>query len=140
MCLALNIDWFSPYEQTPYSVGAIYLSVLNLPRSERYKEKNIILLGLIPGPTEPKQHINHFLFPLLEDLKKLYQGVIFKNATVLGHTMLRAVLTCVSCDLPATRKVCGFSNYNAKFGCSKCMKEFSVSSFGSKHVWWIQLL
>ena len=132
LCLALNIDWFNPYEQTPYSIGAIYLSVSNLPRSERYKEKNIILVGLIPGPTEPKQHINHFLFPLLEDLKKLYQGVIFKNATVLGHTMLRAVMACVSCDLPATRKVCGFSNYNAKFGCSKCMKEFPVSSFGNK--------
>ena len=46
--------------------------------------------------------------------------------------MLRAVLACVTCDLPATRKMCGFSSYNAKFGCSKCMKEFPTSSFGCK--------
>ncbi len=63
------LDWFNPYEQTPYSIGAIYLSIMNLPRSERYKEENILLVGLIPGPTEPKQHINHFLSPLVDDLK-----------------------------------------------------------------------
>ena len=28
------------------------------------------------------------------------------------------------CDLPATRKVCGYTNFNGKKGCSKCMKEF----------------
>ncbi len=52
------------------------LSIMNIPRSERYKEKNILLVGLIPGPTEPKQHVNHFLSPLVDDLK-LYEGVIF---------------------------------------------------------------
>lgn len=37
-----------------YSVGAIYLIVLNLPRHERFKEENIILVGMTPGPNEPK--------------------------------------------------------------------------------------
>ena len=45
---------------------------------------------------------------------------------------MRATLACVACDLPATRKICGFSNFNATFGCSKCMKEFVTSTFGSK--------
>ena len=35
-CLALNVDWFNPFKQTPYSVGAMYLSILNLPRAERF--------------------------------------------------------------------------------------------------------
>ncbi len=26
LCLCLNIDWFNPYKETPYSVGAIYLT------------------------------------------------------------------------------------------------------------------
>ena len=30
LCLGLNIDWFNPFEETPYSVGAIYIVVLNL--------------------------------------------------------------------------------------------------------------
>ena len=37
-----------------------------------------------------------------------------------------------SCDLPATRKVCGFSNFNACKGCSKCLKEFPTEHFGAK--------
>ena len=52
--LMLNIDWFNPYEETQYSVGTIYLVVQNLPRSERFKINNIILVGLMPGPREPK--------------------------------------------------------------------------------------
>lgn len=28
----LNIDWFNPFDKTPYSAGAMYLIVLNLPR------------------------------------------------------------------------------------------------------------
>ena len=42
------------------------------------------------------------------------------------------MLACVSCDLPATRKVCGFQNFNANFGCSKYLKEFPTESFGKK--------
>ena len=45
---------------------------------------------------------------------------------------VRALLICISCDLPATRKICGFQNFNAKHGCSKCLKEFPTISFGSK--------
>ena len=136
LCLSLNIDWFRVYEDSPYSAGPIYLAILNLPRSERYKEENIILAGIIPGPKEPKQHINSLLLPLVQDLKKLYQGVTFQNpSSCLGFTTIRATLGCVTCDLPATRKVCGFANFNANFGCSKCMKKFATPAFGSKPVY-----
>ena len=35
--LILNVDWFQPFEHFTYSVGVIYLAILNLPRSVRYK-------------------------------------------------------------------------------------------------------
>ena len=35
----MNIDWFQPFERTTESIVAIYLTVLNLPREERYKQK-----------------------------------------------------------------------------------------------------
>ena len=133
LCFSLKIDWFNPYEQTPYSVGAIYLAVLNLPRNERFKEENVILVGLIPGPNEPKQHINTFLSPLVQDLQVLFDGITFQNpSAILGYTTLRAMLLCITCDLPATRKVCGFSNFNGLYGCSKCMKKFVTATFGAK--------
>lgn len=31
---------------------------------------------------------------------------------------------CVGCDVPATRKLCGFLGHTANLGCSKCYKEF----------------
>ena len=68
LCLALTIDWFNPYSETQYSVGAIYLTILNLPRNERFKEENIILVGMIPGPHEPKHDINTYLSPLVKEL------------------------------------------------------------------------
>ena len=129
MCLGLNIDWFNPYKQTQYSAGAIYLSVLNLPRTKRFKPHNLILVGMIPGPHEPA-NMNPFLEPLVIDLKRLYQG--FYVNTPAGRVKIRAVLACITCDLPATRKVCGFSNYNALKGCSKCFKSFPTASLGSK--------
>ena len=49
----LNIDWFQPYKLTNYSVGVIFLAVMNLPRKIRYKRENFILVGIIPGPCEP---------------------------------------------------------------------------------------
>ena len=42
----------------------------------------------------------------------------------------RIALSCVSCDLPACKKVCGFLGHNAKYGCHKCMKVFENVTFG----------
>ena len=36
----LNVDWFNPFKHRMYSMGAIYLSTLNLTRPIRYKEQN----------------------------------------------------------------------------------------------------
>ena len=48
--LMMNIDWFQPYKHLTYSVGVIYLTIMNLPCNLRYKRENILLLGIIPGP------------------------------------------------------------------------------------------
>ena len=55
----INMDWFQPYKHLTYSVGAIYLSVFNLPRSVRYQLQNICLVGIIPGPREPELTVTY---------------------------------------------------------------------------------
>ena len=63
--------------------------------------------------------------PLVKDINTLYDGVTFQNSSsISGYTTIRSVIGCAVCDLPATRKVCGFANFNANCGCSKCMKTF----------------
>lgn len=63
LMLTLNVDWFQAFDRkAPYSVGAIYLTINNLPRSIRFKKENVILAGIIPGPHEPKKNqLNHYL-------------------------------------------------------------------------------
>lgn len=68
--LSLNVDWFQPYKNSVYATGAIYVAVLNLPRTERFKSENILLLGVIPGPKEPELTINTFLKPFVKELLK----------------------------------------------------------------------
>ena len=122
--LMLNIDFFQPFKHTTYSVGAIYFSILNLPRSVRYRSENIILAGLIPGPDEPELDLNSFLKPLVEELQALWGGIDMPCASGMTRKV-RCALLCVACDLPAGRKVCGFLSYTAKYGCSFCKKAFA---------------
>lgn len=63
LMLTLNVDWFQAFDRkAPYSVGAIYLTINNLPRSIRFKKENVILAGIIPGPREPvKNQLNQYM-------------------------------------------------------------------------------
>ena len=124
--LMLNMDFFQPYKHVQYSVGAIYLSVMNLPRDVRYKQENIILDGLKPGPSEPKHDINSFLEPLVDELTKFWIGVEL-DVVGVGRKKVRCALLCVACDIPAGRKVCGFLGHSARLGCSRCYKQFPGS-------------
>ena len=57
VAFSLNVDWFQPYKQSTYAADAIYVAVLNLPRAERFKSENILLVGVIPGPHEPARKV-----------------------------------------------------------------------------------
>lgn len=127
IALMLNVDWFNPFKHSPYSVGALYLVVLNLPRSERYKISNVHLVGLIPGPTEPRLNLNSYLEPLVDELKLLWNSGITVRVGSDRTISVRAALLCASCDIPAIRKTCGFLGHHAKLGCSKCTKVFSYN-------------
>ena len=127
----LNIDWFQPFEHTQHSEGVMYLTVMNLPRSERFLQENVILVGVLPGPKEPQLNVNSFLEPLVKDLLDLWKGVILhtKEGTPV---LVRAALLCVGCDIPAARKTCGFVGHGALRGCSKCLLPFPTEHFGDK--------
>jgi len=44
---------------------------------------------------------------------------------------IRCALICVSSDMPASRKACGFLSHVAYLGCSKCKKKFG-GGFGNR--------
>ena len=127
----LNVDWFQPFKHSLHSVGALYMVLMNLPRAERFKPENVFLVGIIPGPHEPKLNINTYLKPLVAELNALWENGVSLRAHGSTTTQLfHAALLCLGCDVPAARKVGGFTGHGSNQGCSKCKKHFlgSVST------------
>ena len=92
----------------------------------RFKQQNVLLVGMIPGPKDP-HNINTFLAPLIEELKKF--ETVGKN---IGSDRIYCILSCVANDIPAARKVCGFASHSARLARSKCLKVFPTEKFGNK--------
>ena len=92
----------------------------------------MLFIGTIPGPKGPKKHLNSYLKLLVEELLDLWNGSLLKTSSLFGIVPVRYALICVSCDPAAVRKVCGFTSFYYTQGCSKCMKQFTCTSFSSK--------
>ena len=123
--LMLNLDWFQPFKHVSYSVGVLYAVVLNLPPEERFKMNNVMLIGVIPDMgKEPKTAT--FIQPLVEELIDSWRyGTATRTYKSRSKVVnVKLALVCVGCDIPATRKLCGFLGHGATLGCSKCLKEF----------------
>ena len=108
---------------------------LELPRSERYKKENCILVALIPPHCEGKGNMQKFrrsryepVIPLIDELKQLWNTGVILQRGITGMTLVRAALISVACDLPAVRKLCGFKAHGARQGCSRCSTHFGVES------------
>ena len=123
--LMMNFDFFQPYKHVAYSVGVLYLVIMNLPRNVRFKRENVLLIGILPGPREPSKDINAYLNPLVDELLMFFEGVSINIHSSAIEKKIRCVLLCISSDVPAGRKTCGFLGHGAHFGCSKCLKQFS---------------
>ena len=112
--LVVNLDWFAPFKHVAsFSVGAIYLVMMNLPRCERFKRKNLILVGLIPNMNK-EPPTNTFMQPLVDELQEGWQNGFELDSRANGKkTIYKVALICVGCDIPACRKLCGFlGSYN----------------------------
>lgn len=130
LIFSLNMDGFNPYTNKEagkkVSTGGIYMICLNLPRSIRYKEENIYLVGIIPGPHEPSLHeINYLLTPLVDELLEFWDPGFFYSHTPAHPEgrWIRCALVPLVCDLPASRQMCGAAHYTSECFCSYCWQE-----------------
>ena len=108
--IAINLDWFQPFTHVKsYSVGVLYAVLLNLPRNERFKRKNVILIGVIPN-MKKEPETNTFVAPFIDDLLESWNGNMkIKTSSSRGiEVPVKLMLLLVGCDIPACRKLCGF--------------------------------
>lgn len=83
----MNVDWFQPFKhRSDFSVGVIYMVLMNLPRGSRFKKENVILVGVIPALDHEPKSLNHFLEPAVNELHALWKGV--KVNTYQSHLLL----------------------------------------------------
>ncbi|KZV61275.1 hypothetical protein PENSPDRAFT_543846, partial [Peniophora sp. CONT] len=81
------------------------------------------LVGVIPGPKEPrKQNLHHFLCPLVDDLLRLWSpGIVLSRTATATEVLVRAVLLPFVADAPALRKAVGLKSFSSKVApCSLC--------------------
>ena len=123
----LSVDAFNPFLNKQAgkkaSVTAIYMVLLNLPPSSRYKVENMYLAGVIPGPREPSlTQINHLLRPLVDELLEFWDPGVWYTRTphCTSGKLVRAALVPLICDLKAARQVMGHGSHSAKKFCSIC--------------------
>ena len=124
--------------------------ITNLPRSERFKRQNLILVGIISSMIK-EPATNTFLEPLVEELLPSWdEGFCFNvHNKQTNPTKFRLELLCVGCDIPACRKHCGFlGKLNCvclcligKTGLIKLQKKFTYSQklVNLKTFWGINL-
>jgi hypothetical protein len=90
-------------------IWPLLLINLNLPPTERVKRCNMILMGFIPGPKEPKD-LDSFLFPLVQEFLTLGKGLpdgfnAARRDTVESTFLLRAYIVCIGADMIGRAKV-----------------------------------
>ena len=75
----LNFDFFQPYKHTPESYGVFYMTLLNLPRNERFKQENVLLVAAF----EHEPPLNPFMEPLVRELQEF--GILELDSSQQNH-------------------------------------------------------
>ncbi|XP_041026970.1 uncharacterized protein LOC121267174 [Juglans microcarpa x Juglans regia] len=131
--LGLASDGFNPFNNMskPYSIWPVILVPYNLPPWLCMKERYLMLSLLIPGPKGPRNDIDVYLQPLVNELKVLWNnGVHTYDASKSEHFRLHATLLWTINDFPAYANLSGWST-KGKMACPLCNED--TNSIWLKH-------
>jgi hypothetical protein len=82
IALTLSTDGVKVFKsRRAFNIWPLMLLCLNLPPEVRFKRRNVLFVGFIPGPANPKD-MDSFLFPLVQELRQLEKGKSFAGHTV----------------------------------------------------------
>ncbi|XP_042980213.1 uncharacterized protein LOC122310386 [Carya illinoinensis] len=117
--LGLASDVFNPFNNMskPYSIRPVILLPYNLPPWSCMKDPYFMLTCLIPSPKSPRNDIDVFLRPLVDELKELWEvGIETYDAFSCDVFRLHASLLWTINDFPAYDNLSGWST-NGKLAC-----------------------
>ena len=124
---SLGADSFHPLgsleAKQSMSATAIYMVLLNLPKDQRFKYKNMYLAGVIPGPSKPSlEEINHALSLLVDELLEFWKGIYFTRTYKFpSGRFSKGAMIALVCDMLAARQVAGFGSVTSTYFCTCCL-------------------
>ena len=127
LAFSLGADSFHPLgsleAKQSMSATALYMVLLNLPKDQRFKYKNMYLVGVIPGPSKPSlEQINHVLSLLVLELLEFWKGVFYARTYRFPDGRLsKGAMIALVCDMLAARQVAGFGSVTSTFFCTFCL-------------------
>lgn len=123
--VSVNIDGFSPFKRSSYTMQAIQMMVMNLPTEKRHRPPYLITTMMIPGPKKPN-FMAPYLRVMLDELQRLeLDGFTAYDPLLNKKVQVRVKLLSLNCDLPAHSDNCMQQGSSAKFGCFKCVIQVS---------------
>jgi len=137
--LGLYADGFTPFGQSvkPYSCWPVIVTPYNLPPELCMTTPCMFLTLIIPGLKNPKEKIDVYLQPLIDELKLLWnEGVLTYDISKKQNFMMKAALMWTINDFPAYGMLSGWST-SGRLACPYCMnnsKSFWLDN-GRKFSW-----
>eukprot|EP00733_Pompholyxophrys_punicea_P000473 Pompholyxophrys_punicea_v1_NODE_133_length_3286_cov_14.739709.p1 type:complete len:509 gc:universal NODE_133_length_3286_cov_14.739709:1595-69(-) len=121
--LLFNCDGASVFKSSHLEVWPLFFAINELPPEQmRFVRTNMILGGLWFGVSKP--NMNLFLKPFRNKLKSFYHnGFPVTNSPLGKEIVVRGILLCGVCDLPAKALVQEHVFQNGYYGCTCCESE-----------------
>ncbi|EXX61540.1 hypothetical protein RirG_170250 [Rhizophagus irregularis DAOM 197198w] len=89
---------------------------------------------IIPRPKQP-QDFNSFLYPLIQEMKMLQDGILCYDGNKKEYFTLRVHILAWTGDLPALSKILYLMGYNLYSGCRFCNLRGTLNEM-NRHVYY----
>lgn len=121
IAFSLSVDGFLLFNRRRSGPSAtpILLMNLNLPPSIRTHLENVLCLGVIPGPHQPKD-LASFICPLDNELAELADGIQTFDASDKTNFYLHAYNMFKNGDIIAIEKLLNIKGHNGYSPCRSC--------------------
>lgn len=134
IALALSLDGYLLFGRRRGGPSAmpILLQNYNLPPDVRTHLDNLICIGVIGGPKQPKR-IHTFLIPFEDECARLAHGVSTYDALARERFMLRVY--CIFClgDIIAIQKLLNIRGVNGLCPCRSCLMRGVLNPGGTNY-------
>jgi hypothetical protein len=124
--LSLMTDGITPWGT--YSMWPFWVKDLMLQPENVAKDELMMLVGIEHGPKAPKD-MNPILELIIEDLIKLWTGVMRPNPAAADPSLMKAALFMVQADYPGFSKLLKLQDAGSILACMSCwLRGTSVNS------------